>query len=59
MTPLDSLFDLGGRDSYSLASQSSARLVLMSFVQRLATNQYEICGLTYQKIAYYFFNRYY
>ncbi|KAB2643508.1 MAG: hypothetical protein DVB29_05535 [Verrucomicrobia bacterium] len=42
---LDSYFDLDSRDSYSLASQSSARLALISFARRLATNQYKIGGL--------------
>ncbi|MDH4470488.1 MAG: hypothetical protein QE493_05920 [Verrucomicrobiae bacterium] len=36
---------LGSRDSYSPASQSFARLVLMSFVGRLMTLHYEIFGL--------------
>ncbi|MDH4469468.1 MAG: hypothetical protein QE493_00655 [Verrucomicrobiae bacterium] len=44
-TALDSYFDLDSRDSYSLASQSSARLALISFARRLATNQYKIGGL--------------
>ncbi|MCF7729728.1 MAG: hypothetical protein K9M81_05090 [Chthoniobacterales bacterium] len=37
--------DLGGMYSYSPASQSFARLVLISFARRLMTIQYEISGL--------------
>ncbi|MCF7729726.1 MAG: hypothetical protein K9M81_05080 [Chthoniobacterales bacterium] len=40
------IIEMGGRDSYSPASQSFARLVLISFARRLMTIQYEICGLT-------------
>ncbi|MCF7728756.1 MAG: hypothetical protein K9M81_00145 [Chthoniobacterales bacterium] len=36
--------DLGGMYSYSPASQSFARLVLISFAQRLMTIQHEISG---------------
>ncbi|MCF7729934.1 MAG: hypothetical protein K9M81_06170, partial [Chthoniobacterales bacterium] len=45
ITALVSNCDLGGMYSYSPASQSFARLVLISFAQRLMTIQYEISGL--------------
>ncbi|MDH4469879.1 MAG: hypothetical protein QE493_02775, partial [Verrucomicrobiae bacterium] len=35
----------GQYETYSPASQSFARLVLISFARRLMTLQYEICGL--------------
>ncbi|MCF7729597.1 MAG: hypothetical protein K9M81_04425, partial [Chthoniobacterales bacterium] len=44
-TALVSNCDLGGMYSYSPASQSFARLVLISFARRLMTIQYEISGL--------------
>ena len=43
---LDSHFDLDSMYTYSPALQSFARLVLISFAQRLMTLQYEISGLT-------------
>ncbi|MCF7729654.1 MAG: hypothetical protein K9M81_04720, partial [Chthoniobacterales bacterium] len=46
ITALVSNCDLGGMYSYSPASQSFARLVLISFARRLMTIQYEISGLT-------------
>ncbi|MCF7729921.1 MAG: hypothetical protein K9M81_06100 [Chthoniobacterales bacterium] len=46
ITALVSNCDLGGMYSYSPASQSFARLVLISFTQRLMTIQHEISGLT-------------
>ncbi|MCF7729643.1 MAG: hypothetical protein K9M81_04660 [Chthoniobacterales bacterium] len=45
ITTLVSNCDLGGMYSYSPASQSFARLVLISFARRLMTIQYEISGL--------------
>ncbi|MCF7729410.1 MAG: hypothetical protein K9M81_03475 [Chthoniobacterales bacterium] len=36
---------MGSRDSYSPASQSFARLVLISFARRLMTLWYEVFGL--------------
>ena len=45
ITALVSNGDLGGMDTYSLASQSFTPLVLTSFAQRLMTIQYEISGL--------------
>ncbi|MCF7729569.1 MAG: hypothetical protein K9M81_04285 [Chthoniobacterales bacterium] len=44
--------DLGGMYSYSPASQSFARLVLISFARRFMTLQYPIFGLTiYKKLT--------
>ncbi|MCF7729927.1 MAG: hypothetical protein K9M81_06130 [Chthoniobacterales bacterium] len=45
ITVLVSNCDWGGRDSYSPASQSFDRLVLIRFTRHLMTLQYEICGL--------------
>ncbi|MDH4470464.1 MAG: hypothetical protein QE493_05800 [Verrucomicrobiae bacterium] len=43
--------DLGGMYSYSPASQSFARLVLISFARRLMTIQYEISGLRLRRCS--------
>ncbi|MCF7729586.1 MAG: hypothetical protein K9M81_04370 [Chthoniobacterales bacterium] len=51
------IIEVGGRDSYSPASQSFARLVLISFAPRLMTIQYEISGLI--SIAIIFFYRFF
>ncbi|MCF7729427.1 MAG: hypothetical protein K9M81_03565, partial [Chthoniobacterales bacterium] len=53
ITALVSNCDLGGMYSYSPASQSFARLVLISFARRLMTIQYEISGLALHR----FFNQ--
>ncbi|MDH4470934.1 MAG: hypothetical protein QE493_08225 [Verrucomicrobiae bacterium] len=49
---LDSHFDLGSMYTYSPASQSFARLVLISFARRLITLQYEISGLSLKFILW-------